>query len=68
MNAASVTYVRTKAGRIHKVAIVSDRVLVDEACNLDDAPGTEEVLTRLPVDAAEDAFCGRCFPRPEGEA
>jgi hypothetical protein len=68
VNSASLTYVRTASGRIHKVAIVEDRVLVDERCNLDDAPGTEEVLTQLPEDVDEDAFCGHCFPRAEDQA
>lgn len=57
-------YVRTRSGRIHRAAIVHDRVLVDEACNLDDAPGEEEVLTAIPEAADEAAFCGRCFADP----
>lgn len=63
-----VLYVRTKAGRIHNAAVVHDRVLTDEACNLDDAAGELEVLTALPVDVDEAALCDRCFKRPEGSA
>lgn len=59
-----VVYLRTRKGRIHKAAILEDRPLVDEACNLDDAPGTEEILTRIPEDTEPEAFCGRCFPEP----
>ena len=61
---ADAIYVRTKAGRIHKAAVIDDHVLTDEACNLDDAPGTEEVLTRLPEEADTEAYCDRCFPGP----
>lgn len=59
-----VVYLRTAKGRIHKAAILDDRPLVAEECNLDDAPGTEEVLTRIPEDAELEAFCGHCFPEP----
>lgn len=64
---SDVIYVRTKAGRIHKAALVDDRPFTDEACNLDDAPGTEEVLTAVPEDTEHTALCGRCFPPPVNE-
>jgi hypothetical protein len=68
VSAAQPVYVRTKAGRVHQAAVVNDRVLVDEACNLDQAPGPEEVLTQLPEDLEPEAFCRRCFPPREDGA
>jgi hypothetical protein len=67
MSAADVIYVRTKAGRIHKAALVNDRPFTDEACNLDEAPGAEEVLTQIPEDVEFHRLCQRCFPVPVNE-
>lgn len=63
---AQAIYLRTKAGRVHRGAIVADRVMASEACNLDDAPGTEEVLTSL-ENIEATAFCGRCFPHADDD-
>lgn len=59
-------YVVTRAGRIHRAAIVNDRTLTDEACNLDDAAGDLTVATELPESASPETCCDRCFP--EGPA
>ncbi len=55
--------VRTKAGRIHRAVQVGDTRLVDERCNLDDAPGEEEAITFAELEAADPAdLCERCWP------
>lgn len=59
--------VRTKAGRIHRAVQVEDARFVDERCNLDDAPGEEEVITFAELEAADRSdLCERCWPA-EGE-
>lgn len=62
---ATIVYLRTKAGQLHRGTPDGDRVLSDERCNLDDAPGAEEVLTAIPEDAEPEAFCRWCFPRED---
>lgn len=63
----SEVFLRTSKGRLHKGVVRDDRVLTDEACNLDDADGPETILTEIPEDADEAAYCSRCFPRPEDQ-
>lgn len=60
--AGDLVLVRTKAGRIHKAFEVDGRRLVDEACNLDDAPGEEEPITFSDLERADrSSLCQRCF-------
>lgn len=61
MTDPSLVYLRTKAGRIHRGTLDVDRVLVDERCGLDQAPGAEERLDALPEDVEPAALCGFCF-------
>lgn len=60
-------YVRTKAGRIHRAVVLNDRGLTAEGCNLDDAPGEEELVDASVVEAADPGVLCRqasCFPEP----
>ena len=60
--------IRTGKGRIHKAFEEDGRRLVDEACNLDDAPGEERVITFAELEHADPAdLCRRCWP-PKVEA
>lgn len=62
------TYVRTRAGRYHLATTTEEHRFVNEACNLDDAPGEETEVTFAELEAADEgSLCARCFPR-EGEA
>jgi hypothetical protein len=55
--------VRTKAGRIHRAVQVGEARFVDERCNLDEAPGTERVITFAELEHADAAdVCQRCWP------
>lgn len=61
--------VRTAAGRYHLAVLVDGRRMVDEACNLDDAPGEEPSVTFAELEAADEGrLCGRCFPRSDVDA
>lgn len=62
---AEIVYLRTAGGRIHKAVLLDDRPLVGESCNLDDAPGTEEVLAAIPEETEPESFCGHCFGEDE---
>lgn len=64
-----IAFIRTKAGRVHKAVLVAGVRFVQEACNLDDAPGEETVITFADLESAEPGdLCGRCFPpRPPRE-
>lgn len=59
-DSAAVIYVVTKAGRIHRGAVVGDQVLTDEACNLDDAEA-RTIWTELPEFASDATMCDRCL-------
>lgn len=61
--------VRTAKGHYHLAALVDGRRMVDEACNLDDAPGDESLVSAAELEAADPGtLCGRCFRRSEGDA
>ena len=62
---AEIVYLRTTAGRIHRGTPDGDRILTDERCQLDDAPGAEEQLASIPEDAEPEAFCDWCFPKED---
>lgn len=66
MSETKAAYITTKAGRVHKAVLQDDRVLTDEACNLDDAEG-RTVSFELPEHAEPGTLCGRCFAEREGE-
>jgi hypothetical protein len=64
-----VVYIRTKAGRIHKAVKLEGRRLTDEACNLDDARGSEPELTFADLEAADPgSLCQRCWPTTKPDA
>jgi hypothetical protein len=67
---SGVLFVRTAAGRIHKAVKVDGARFVNEQCNLDDAPGTEEEITFVDLERADPgSLCQHCWPpvKPDAE-
>lgn len=68
MSATHEIFLRDRSsGRIHAAARRGDRVLTDEADNLDAAGDRDEVDADVVANAEPGDLCERCFPKPSTE-
>jgi hypothetical protein len=58
---AEIVYLRTKAGRIHKAALIDGLLLTHEADNLDDAKREDRITAEQFAAAPLESRCRRCF-------
>lgn len=57
----------TDAGEYHAGVMRGDRLLTDEACNLDDAEGRRIAEDGIPDGTPLAHVCRRCFPVTDAE-